>query len=136
MKNFTYFQGKSIAKQSSKRLESNITKRKVFKNGLWQEATLYSNLNINFVVSKKNGLYMSNKSFDALSIESQKKVVEESEDVKDDDCIICGLSDDYTPMVECTSCNKWAHCRCLNVKVKDVEKNENFKCTICVLLKF
>lgn len=65
-----------MTKLSKKRVqvESDVknVKPKVFKNGLWEDINLYRNLKVQFTLCKKNGLVLSNKSFDDLNPQQTK----------------------------------------------------------------
>lgn len=48
-------------------VEGKNVKPKVFKNGLWADFNLFRNLKLEFTLCRKNGLVLSNKSFDDLN---------------------------------------------------------------------
>ncbi len=70
-KDFTYFQGKQLGKVSKKLvLSKSVIKNapsEVFQNGLWQDVELYRNLTIKFILCRKDGLALTNESFDGLN---------------------------------------------------------------------
>ena len=78
--------------------------------------------------------FVTNKNVDDLDTESQVEAVKKSENMKDL-CLICGLAENTSAvMVECTWCQRWIHCPCINVSVEQVKKDDNFKCPVCVSL--
>lgn len=77
------------------------------------------------------------KEFDAdvYRTELKLEIIKKSENIKND-CTVCGIGDDGPPMVECSSCMRWLHCHCIKVSLKEVENDKDFKCPLCVMLKF
>lgn len=44
---------------------------------------------------------------------------------------ICGGIDDDTPMIECSNCADWFHCRCIGISCKKAEEIGFYACPFC-----